>query len=235
MKAFKIIGTCMLLVGFGCLVGLMFSIADTRAFLAGSLAAQGEIIDLVRDSDRDNPDGRSTSLFPVIRFPDRSGKAVVFKSSTSASRGAEVGQRVQVRYAAENPRHAVWADSVGDAWGLSIFLSLFGLIIGGMGALFYRLGIRDDLNEKRARFYSKEIRAKVKEVVLDTSTVLNGRSPYRITAQWLNPETNEVHVFKSKNLWFDPSEFLKDEVLVKADARNLKKYWMDVSFLPKQA
>jgi hypothetical protein len=120
-------------------------------------------------------------------------------------------------------------------WGVTVFLAIFGVVFTGLGIPFFWLGIRDDLNEKRALSYTKEITADVKGVVHNTSISMNGRSPYQIEAQWLNPDTKELHVFKSKYIWYDPSDFVKDKITVKADPQNLKKYWMDVSGLPKKA
>ncbi|MNC77488.1 hypothetical protein D3C75_1294550 [compost metagenome] len=57
-----------------------------------------------------------------------------------------------------------------------------------------------------------------------------------IRSQWLNPRTSEVHLFESDNIWFDPSDYLKDEsISVFIDKKNPKKYHVDISFLPKIA
>ncbi len=46
----------------------------------------------------------------------------------------------------------------------------------------------------------------------------------------------EVHVFKSQNLWFDPSAYVNtDTVAVYIDEDNPRKCCMDISFLPKLA
>lgn len=63
---------------------------------------------------------------------------------------------------------------------------------------------------------------------------MNGSLPYQNIAHWLVPEINEIHLFKSKTIWYDPSDYVKDNVIIKADATNLKKYWMDISYLPKE-
>jgi hypothetical protein len=42
---------------------------------------------------------------------------------------------------------------------------------------------------------------------------INGRSPYRIYSQWQNPQTREVHVFKSECISFDPTEYVKGEAI----------------------
>ncbi|MNH47046.1 hypothetical protein D3C79_1101060 [compost metagenome] len=70
----------------------------------------------------------------------------------------------------------------------------------------------------------------------NTRISVNGRHPYVIRSQWLNPRTSEVHLFESDNIWFDPSDYLKDEsISVFIDKKNPKKYHVDITFLPKIA
>ncbi len=54
--------------------------------------------------------------------------------------------------------------------------------------------------------------------------------------QWQDPATSELHIFKSNNLWFDPSEHIKQQqITVFIEGGNPKKYFVDLSFLPKLA
>jgi hypothetical protein len=234
MRLFKGIGGLFILVGAGCLVGMVFSIASTQAFLNRSLAAEGEVVDVVTRLDQDSDDDDGVSVHSLIRFRDRDGNPFVFQSSATASGWLFKGRKVKVRYPPGNPADARSVDTFTEVWGLSLFLLLFGMFFAGMGAPFFWLGIRDDLREKRALSYSREIRAKVKEVARNTFITVNGNSPYQIKAQWLDPDTRQVHVFKSRDLWQDPSGYVTDEVLVRTDPRNPGKYWMDISFLPGQ-
>jgi hypothetical protein len=80
----------------------------------------------------------------------------------------------------------------------------------------------------------KKIISEVKNIELDRSWNFFGKSPYRIFSQWYNPFTNEVHVFKSEEIWFDPKNFIKENTIdVYVDPSNFGKYYMDISFLPK--
>jgi hypothetical protein len=64
----------------------------------------------------------------------------------------------------------------------------------------------------------------------------NGRSPFNVYAQWRNPATGEIHVFRSENLWFDPSPYLKGNAIrVLMERGNPRRYHLDLSFLPKMA
>jgi len=69
---------------------------------------------------------------------------------------------------------------------------------------------------------------------LKTAIKYNGRSPYSIYAQWVQPSANAVYVFKSEPLWIDPQEYIKpgDKIKVAIDPNNPKRYFVDTSFLP---
>jgi hypothetical protein len=80
----------------------------------------------------------------------------------------------------------------------------------------------------------KPLATQYKGVMANTSIKLNDRNPVRIVTQWLDPTTHQVHLFYSRNLWFDPSEFVQMNVItVYVDPSNLGNYYMDTSFLPK--
>jgi hypothetical protein len=217
------------------MIGSLFLWAHTNTFLKNSILAEGTIIDIAVSTSRDSDNHIRTSRFPIVRFLDQEGHTLEFQSSTSSTNSITIGRQVNVRYLPGQSGDAKMADSFSDIWGPTLFCVLagvFGLILGGP---FFWLGIRDELNEKRALSYSMEITVPIKSVFQNTSLTVNGRSPFRIEAHWLNPDTQKIHILKSKNLWFDPSEFLQDTITVKMDPRNPKKYWMDVSFIPQVA
>ncbi|MGM0462052.1 MAG: DUF3592 domain-containing protein [Fibrobacterota bacterium] len=235
MKQFKIMGVLFTLIGFASLIGALASITSTKSFIAQSKITTGEIVDIVTKTRRDSDGNRTHSRHSVIQFEDEEGASIEFESSFSTDRGIRIGEPVEVRYAPDNPQNARVSGSFMDMWGLAVFLSIFGVAFAGPGSLLFWFGIRDDIAEKKAMTYSKEVSAQIKDVFQNTAISMNGRSPFVIEAQWLNPDTHDIHVFTSKNLWYNPSEYLKDEVTVKMDPRNQKKYWMDISFLPKKA
>ena len=71
---------------------------------------------------------------------------------------------------------------------------------------------------------------------INKSLTVNDRSPFLILTQWLNPATSELHIFESNNIWFDPTNHIKTKkIRVFIDRKNPKKYYVDLSFLPKVA
>ena len=82
----------------------------------------------------------------------------------------------------------------------------------------------------------RRIEADYEGVELNTSLTVGGRNPFRVLAQWQDPMTSQIHLFHSENLWFDPQKYIERRTLtVYIDPNNPKKYYVDVSFLPKLA
>ena len=80
----------------------------------------------------------------------------------------------------------------------------------------------------------RRIQAEITGVELDTSLTVNGANPYRILCQWLDPAKNEMHVFHSGHIWYDPTNYITGKTLeVLVDPNNPHRYTVETSFLPK--
>jgi len=217
------------LIGIGLLIASFFFQQTTRAFLAHATKTEGVVVDLARSYSN-----QSTTFAPVVRFTSQDGIQTKFTSSHGSNPPSyHVGQKVQVFY---DP-----ADHY-DA-RINTFMSLWGVstIVGGIGTLLLAVSAGISMTatlRKRADEYLKrngqQISTDFQSVTLNTSLQVNGRSPFRIFSQWCNPDTSEVHIFHSKNIWFDPTQYIEQkQITVFVYRRNMKKYFMDVSFLPK--
>jgi hypothetical protein len=61
-----------------------------------------------------------------------------------------------------------------------------------------------------------------------------GTNPFCIVAQWHDVRSNEIFVFRSASLWFDPTSFVQGRTIpVYMDPGNPSYYVVDLSFLPK--
>lgn len=88
----------------------------------------------------------------------------------------------------------------------------------------------------RLRAQGQVVQARIQGVEPNMAVSVNGRHPFVVLCQWQNPQTQEVHVFRSENLWFDPSDYLKrPQVMVFIEPENPRRYLVDLSFLPKLA
>ena len=173
---------------------------------------------------------------PSLLFSDASEQVHRYRSNTCTNPPAfAVGEWVNLYYDPQNPSDAR-IDSFSQNWVGS-------LIVGGIGLVFLLIGIAIVLPPLIGRLRGASllatgtpVQAEVVDVELNEGLSINGRNPYRIVAQWLNPQTNKLHVFRSANLWFDPGPYISESlVTVMIDPPNPKRYSMDTRFLPELA
>lgn len=228
MKAFSIFNYVFSLIGAGLLAGAIYLYVDKQAFLEKAETTQGTVIEMIPKRSKD-----STTYSPVVSFTTKSGQTITYTSSTSSNPPSyDVGEKVEIFYDPANPNDAE----------INGFFSLWlgVLILGFIGTVFFLIGslgvLLRYLKNKKAqniRQTGKPISAKFTQVKLNTSQTLNGRNPFQILSQWQDPKTDELYVFKSDSIWFDPTDFVKtDTIRVFIDPENPKDYVMDISFLP---
>lgn len=231
MDALKVVGIVFSLIGLPFLAvggGVGWS---THRFLQRAQSAPGRVVELAetRGSEGD------VLYKPVVEYAVPDGRTARFTGRV-ASRPPSyaVGEAVAVLYAPEAPGEGR-IDSFGQNW-------LLPLIFGGLGFLFTGIGqgllwarvVRRRRNQWLA-LHGRRTPTRFQQVRLDPSIRVNGRSPFRIVSQRLDPASNTVQVFESDAIWFDPSPFVQPgaEIDVRIDPRNPKRYWMDTAFLPK--
>lgn len=118
--------------------------------------------------------------------------------------------------------------------GGAIVMLILGLAFASIGGGILGYGWWRARRDAELRERGQRIEAEFQQVELNTSLEVNGSNPFRIVAQWHDTVRNEVHIFKSANLWFDPSDFVQGKKIpVYLDAANPSKYLVDLSFLPK--
>jgi hypothetical protein len=213
-------------------------VADTRSFLARAQTANGVVVDLVASHSTSSSFGRNSQdvYCPVVEFAGPGGRPITFRSDTGTSPPAfRRGEKVIVHYDPAEPEKAR-LDGFFDLWFFPALVGGFGaiaLFIGCVGLLLER---SERLRTERLKRNGARLETTFQGVERKTNVSVNGRNPFRIVSRWLDPSTNEVHLFESENLWFDPTEFVRDRpITVYAERGNLRRYQMDVSFLPKLA
>ncbi len=221
------------LIGAGLLVGTFALAMNTRSFIATAKHAEGTVTELLEKRDKD--DG-SITYTPVVAFIADSGANVSFASSFSSKPAAyDVGETVEVLYAPDDPNDAR-IKGFGSLWLGPLIMGVLGFVFAGIG---FGILIASRFNQKKRDWlmaYGTEIQAEFQSVERNTSLKVNGRSPWRIIAQWQNPETGQLHVFNSENVWFDPTKHVTPKQLkVLLDPKNSQRYHVDISFLPQLA
>jgi hypothetical protein len=231
MKTTSIFKYAFTIIGLGLLYGAYILFSDTQVFLKTAVSTNGTVVDLIRSESSD-----SVTYSPIVNFHDKNGQLTEITSSSSSNPPSYFkGEIVEVLYQESFPEDA----KIND------FFALWGgaTILGAIGAVFFLIGFSiimyASMKGKKIKYlktHGVSIKATIQGVEYNSSLVVNGRSPYKILAQWKNPTTNDLHIFSSENIWFDPSDHINNKELTVLMARNNpKKYHVDTSFLPKIA
>ncbi len=228
MKVIKYVFT---VIGLGMLVGAFFLFKGTQAFLVEAIVTEGRVVELVESRSSD-----SSTYAPVVEFKTFNGTTFEFLSSSGSNPPSyDVGEIIEVLYQEADPKSAR-INSFMSLWGGTTILAGLGTVFFSIGFIILLVGILNSRKIKYLKAHGVKINTKLKSVELNSSLKVNGRSPYNIYAQWENPASSKLHVFKSENIWFDPSEHINgDDITVLIEKDNPEKYYVDISFLPKLA
>ena len=217
-----------LLVGTIMLLGSFNFYSKTQDFLEVAITTKGYIIKLIEVNSSD-----PITYKHVFEFSTKNGESINITSSSSSNPPSySVGEAVEVLYVEASPSEAK-INSFFSLWAIPI-------ILGVLGSVFFIISswkiTYSNIKEKRIRRLKEtglSILASYQSVELNRSLEINERNPYQIHTQWINPTTSKVHIFKSENIWFNPSEYIvSDHLTVYVDQDNLKKYYVDITFLP---
>jgi hypothetical protein len=84
------------------------------------------------------------------------------------------------------------------------------VIFAGIGGGIIAFGRWSAQKEADLRQNGQLIEAEFQEVEQNGSIEVNGEHPYRIVARWHDTANNRLHVFRSANLWFDPTDYVQE-------------------------
>lgn len=232
----KILRVTFFVIGLAMLAGAVFWLVYQRHFVATASRAQGTVIELERHhSSKSDGNGSNTTWAPVVTFTTPDGATHTFVSRSSSNPPAySRGERVGVFYNTDKPESGV-IDGWFSLWGGISIVGALGLIftlVGGGMILFGQSGGRRKALLKTGR----RIEAHFQSVQQNAGLAVNGQHPFQIICQWQDPQTSQVHVFASENLWYDPSEFIHHKNFqVYLEPGNTKHYYVDISSLPPMA
>jgi hypothetical protein len=193
--------------------------------------SQGTVVSNRYSTDSDG----GGTYHPEVEFATPDGQRHRFISKVGQSPAAfKVGEQVPVVYDRDTPESAS-IDTIGEQYFGPIMLSILGSVFTLVGAIPLYLRLRRDRLSEWLKANGQAVQAFVSGVQLRTNFEVNGRNPYRISAQWTDSSTNRIHLFNSENLWFDPGPYMSSSktITVLFDPKNPKRYWMDTTFLPK--
>jgi len=231
VKALNILKYVFTVIGAGMLFGAYALYSSTSSFVDRAVETEGVVVDLILSRSSD-----SRAYYPVVVFQDSNGREVEFQSNSGSNPASySRGERISVLYETSAPESAR-INGFFSLWGGAIIVGGLGLVFGLIGSGMILVGVVKGRSKSRLQKNGVEVPASFQSVERNTGLVVNGRSPFQVVCQWQHPQTGEVHIFRSDNIWFDPTDYIKHDTLpVLVDESNLKKYWVDTSFLPKMA
>jgi hypothetical protein len=231
-------GTGFLWIAFGA-----FFFIDAKFFTSGSYRATGNVVELKKvrhysTSTSKSISGYKTVYYPVIRYQTEDGKTIIFTSSSGNYPSPyKNGDRVEILYDPENPQKAR-IKSFSSMWLAPVLCFGIGGIMFFTGSVILMWG---KFSGRKIEWFKRNglpIMAEIEKISVNKKIKVNGKHPYKIHAKFLNPQTNEIQVFKSKNLWVDPGRQLTEKnmtsIEVWVDPQNYKKYLMNTGFLTSE-
>lgn len=215
-------------LGVGLLVASAASLFINERFAMSAERADGRVIELVRYRGR-------AGYRPTIEFETAEGTIRVTSGSESSPPLYRVGERITVFYDAKNPQSYL-IDSFSERYLLSLIYGVLGIVFSSTGGIPLLQMYRRRRLLKELKSMGQLVTAHALRVELHESVTYNGRSPYRLVAQWIHPLNKKLYTFYSEDIDYDPDPYLNsDKVSVYIDPQNPKRNAMDISFLPKQA
>lgn len=162
---------------------------------------------------------------PVVAFRDRTGErreAVLVPESNPPRH--TVGQKVPVIYPEGRPEGARQA-TARDIWMTPALLgaTFLAFLAAGAGLLVGGAIARRRMDWLQAN--GIPVRARV--------TAIDGSAagPWRIRAEWNDPSSGRVHVFRSQRFYANPASRIEpgEGITVVVSPRDRSRYWMDTT------
>ena len=225
-KFVRWVGLVFGLAGLALIGGGLWSWIHNNSIAKGGIRTEGIVIDLQYRSD----DKGSGTYAPVVEFLDEQNRPHEYRASSGSNPPRySRGDRVEIIYLQNNPEHAL-IDDFSDRWALPIFLLVFGGAFAAGGSMVIWLYVRRRRIIARLKQVGMPISAQFVECYRDTSIKVNGRSPWRVSAQAKHPLTGKLASFTSDPVWVDLSNQLSGRaVRVLIDLNDAKRHYIDLS------
>lgn len=232
-RLFLLVGGIFFIVGVVFLIGTIWSWLSTQRFLNTAETATGTVKELLLV--RSGGESGGYVYYPVVEYETRGGEKVEFQSTAGSSPASyTVGENVEVLYVSQKPQEAKIKGFM-DVWFLVVIFGVFGVVFTLLGGVFLSIDIGKIKRRKWLLQNGLRIETKIDRSELNASVSVNGKNPYVIISQWQDPATQKIYLFESEDIWFNPEQYVKNRTVpVLVDPKNYKKYYMDISFLPKE-
>ena len=168
-----------------------------------------------------------------VQFTPSDGQRRTFTTAMNSREQLRAGRAVGLVFDRDEPEHPRVEFGRMQPWSGMIDLALWGAGISLLGAAPLWFNLRKERRVEWLQLNGRAVEADLTGVRFNTDLIINGKSPWQVTARWRDQESGNVWQFKSENLWQDPSQHLLSKtVSVVVDPANPAHYWMDLWFLP---
>jgi hypothetical protein len=230
MKVWKSVGVIFGVIGFGLLIGSYFSYSNARNFLVNSDQTIGTVLRYdshISESTRDGQTTKTTMYTPLFNYSVNGSDYESKSSISSSSKPYKIGEEVKLLYSKENPNESK-EDSFFSIWGASLIMGLIGVIFFSIGSGLTLFALKKSALIKKLKKHGNLINAEIENVFQDTSISINGRHPLVIVAKWIDPNSGEVHSFKSDGTMNNFANLTGASVGVFINPEKKEEYFVDL-------
>lgn len=222
-----LVGGIFLFIGICMLISAIIAYVNNVSFIETAEKTNGVVTELIL---------RKSAYYPVIQFRTTTNEVINFNSPVgSLPPSYRVGEEVTVFYDPANPYSAT-LNGFWSKWTVSIILSFLGVIFSFLGSIFLGGAVIAMRRKKWLLKNGIKISTEYQQVGVNRRLNVNGNHPFIIISQYVHPEKNTLYTFESDNIWYNPEKFITNKTIdVLVDPNNYKKYYVDISFLPKAA
>jgi hypothetical protein len=235
MKSLKVIGVVFLPVGLICLVIAAFCSISTANLIRTGECTQGKVIGLNKTMSASADDGPDSFVYHcVVQFATKDNNQVTGQSKTgSYPANHQIGDSVRLYYEPSHPQDFK-LDDYFEMWGIGTIFGGIGLIFAGLGGTFLCTSLAKERKISWLRANGKRLEARLNGVELKHNISINETNPFVVKCKYKDPINGVESEFVSDYVYSDPTPFLQSTVSILVDPNNIKRYHVDLSYLPPQ-
>ena len=168
---------------------------------------------------------------PFIRYEE----AGLFREKEIKVRGnVNKGDTVKLYYLKKDHKKLISAAPIKEGY----LLLIIGILLVPVTFVIKHLYQRKKQIEQDLTLSGDKVYAVLKEIRRTEKMDSNGNHPYFIVCSWVDPATQKEYLFKSREIWFNPSEIINlnniSTFAVYMDKKNRERYYVDINVLNHQ-
>ena len=211
------------------------SLIDEIHFRSRAVLTDGTVIEIKistrRLGSRRNNFSKTYIQTPIVSYTTLDGEK--FTCGVTFGRHLPIiGEKVKVYYDSAFPGYA----RSGKGIGKSVLLTTIGVVSCLTLVFFFVRSVIKGKARKQLTQTGTKIAADIVSVANNETPVVMGKRPYIIKCQWVQNHSNTIFHYKSKYIYYNPAKYIgeRKQIDIFIDPDDPKKYFMDISFLPKK-